>query len=261
VRLVLPFANNYSLAGKPLLYSATTSNTAIQQDAAKLIVEKYPDRNYVILNTNSADTRGKQFVEAIRNELSHQGIAMRAWNIEGDALAIESALNQFRLNCIIPDNTSIKTLNVLFARLNNFCAEHPDYKISILGYPEWQTYTSTQLLDFYKYDTYIYSPYYRNPLLPATENFEQSFSTNFHRPQGVTFPRYGMMGFDMGYYFLHGIWTLGNRFETEQQTLQYSPVQHAFRFIQDEAGSGYANHGLQLIHYMPEQSIEQIRTR
>lgn len=261
VRLVLPFANNYSLAGKPLLYSATTSHTAIQQDAAKLIVEKYPDRNYVILNTNSADTRGKQFVEAIRNELSHQGIAMRAWNIEGDALAIESALNQFRLNCIIPDNTSIKTLNVLFARLNNFCAEHPDYKISILGYPEWQTYTSTQLLDFYKYDTYIYSPYYRNPLLPATENFEQSFSTNFHRPQGVTFPRYGMMGFDMGYYFLHGIWTLGNRFETEQQTLQYSPVQHAFRFIQDEAGSGYANHGLQLIHYMPEQSIEQIRTR
>ena len=98
-------------------------------------------------------------------------------------------------------------------------------------------------------------------MLPATENFEQSFSTNFHRPQGVTFPRYGMMGFDMGYYFLHGIWTLGNRFETEQQTLQYSPVQHAFRFIQDEAGSGYANHGLQLIHYMPEQSIEQIRTR
>ena len=70
-----------------------------------------------------------------------------------------------------------------------------------------------------------------------------------------------MMGFDMGYYFLHGIWSLGNRFETEQQTLQYSPVQHAFRFIQDEAGSGYANHGLQLIHYMPEQSIEQIRTR
>ena len=53
VRLVLPFANNYSLAGKPLLYSATTSNTAIQQDAAKLIVEKYPDRNYVILNTKA----------------------------------------------------------------------------------------------------------------------------------------------------------------------------------------------------------------
>ncbi|MCR4922229.1 MAG: LysM peptidoglycan-binding domain-containing protein [Bacteroidaceae bacterium] len=261
VRLVIPFANNSNLSGKPLTYSATASGTTVMKDAACLIVSQRPDHNYVILNTNNSDTRGQQFVEAIRNELARRGIAMRAWNIEGDELAIESALNQFRPNCIIPDNTSIKTLNVLFARLNNFCAEHPDYKISIQGYPEWQTYTSSQLLDFYKYDTYIYSPYYRNPLLAQTENFEQRFSTNFRHPQGLSFPRYGMMGFDMGYYFLHGLWVLGNRFEDAQSTLQYEPVQHSFKFTRDEDNSGFTNHGIQLIHYTPEQTIEQIRPR
>ncbi len=261
VRLVLPFANNYNLAGKALMYSATAASTTVQQDAARMIVAQHPDYNYVILNTNNSDTRGRQFVEAVRNELASQGIAMRAWNIEGDEMAIESALNQFRTNCIIPDNTSIKTLNVLFARLNNFCAEHPDYKVSLQGYPEWQTYTSSQLLDFYKYNTYIYSPYYRNPLLAQTENFEQRFNTNFRHPQGATFPRYGMMGFDMGYYFLHGIWVLGNRFETEQSSLRYEPIQHVFKFARDEENSGFTNHGIQLIHYTPEQTIEQIRPR
>ena len=259
VRLVLPFANNFNLAGQPLVYAATAGYATVQQDAARMIAQLYPERNYVILNTNNADARGNQFITSIREELSNQGIATRVLNIEGDDFAIETALNQFRQNCIIPDNTSIRTLNVLFARLNAFCSEHPEYKICIQGYPEWQTYTSSQLLDFYKFDTYIYSPYYRNPLLAQTEDFEQRFNANFHHPLSLSYPRYGMMGFDMGYYFLHGLLQLGRDFDALQGQLTYMPVQHSFRFSQAGEGNGFVNHGMQLIHYTPEQTIEQIR--
>ena len=259
VRLVLPFANNFDLSGQPLVYAATAGYAMVQQDAARMIAQRYPERNYVVLNTNNADTRGNQFVTALREELSAKGIAMRSLNIEGDDFAIEAALNQFRQNCIVPDNTNIRTLNVLFSRLSAFCAEHPEYKISVQGYPEWQTYTSSQLLDFYKFDTYIYSPYYRNPLLAQTEDFEQRFSANFRHPQSLTFPRYGMMGFDMGYYFLHGLRQLGHNFDTQQENMNFKPVQHAFHFARLGEGNGFVNHGMQLIHYTPEQTIKQIR--
>ena len=259
VRLVLPFANSFDLTGHPSVYSATAHQAVVQQDAARMIATQFPERNYVVLNTNSADSRGSQFIAALRDELSAQGIAMRTLNIEGDDFAIETAFNQFRQNCIVPDNTSIKTLNMLFARLNAFRAEHPEYQICVQGYPEWQTYTSSQLLDFYKFDTYIYSPYYRNPLLSQTENFEQRFNANFHHPLSLSYPRYGMMGFDMGYYFLHGLRQLGTEFDARQGELTFRPVQHAFRFQQAGAGNGYVNHGVQLIHYTPEQTIQQIR--
>lgn len=259
IRLVLPFSNGFDLTGKPHVYAATAASYILQADAARMIVTQYPQRNYVFLQTNNPDERGRQFTEAVRAELNKQGIAARNLNIEGDDFALEGALNQFKQNCIIPDNASIRTLNVLISRLNAFCPAHPDYKISLQGYPEWQTYTASLLLDFYRYDTYFYSSYYRNPLVAATENFEQRFSQNFHRPMQVSFPRYGTMGFDMGYYFLHGLSQLGERFEAEQASLQLRPIQHPFRFVQSAEGNGFTNHAVQLIHYTPSQTIEQIQ--
>ena len=259
IRLVLPFSNAFDLTGRPHVFAATAASNVLQQDAARMIVEQYAERNYVFLQTNNPDERGRQFSAAMRAELSKRGIAARNLNIEGDDFALEGALNQFKQNCIIPDNASIRTLNVLISRLNSFCPAHPDYRISLQGYPEWQTYTASLLLDFYRYDTYFYSSYYRNPLVAATENFEQRFSLNFHHPMQVSFPRYGTMGFDMGYYFLHGLSQLGERFEQEQSTLSLSPIQHPFRFVQDVAGNGFTNHAVQLIHYTPSQTIEQIQ--
>ena len=141
----------------------------------------------------------------------------------------------------MPDNTSIKTLNVFFAKLRNFQQNHIQYKISMIGYPEWQTYTGTLLKDFYTYDTYIYSSYYRNPLQERTSTFERNFMNNFKRPMIISYPRYGMMGFDMGYYFLRGLSRYGDFFEQCQGEMQLQPVQHPFRFVGGSGDEGYTN--------------------
>ena len=70
---------------------------------------------------------------------------------------------------------------------------------------------------------------------------------------------YGMMGFDMGYYFLRGLSRYGDFFEQRQGEMQLQPVQHPFRFVGGSGDEGYTNRAIQLVHYTPDQKVEQIR--
>lgn len=260
IKLVLPFANLKSASGiHSTVYNATSQSAAVQQRASSLFADRFANKNYVVLNTDEPDDKGRGLLDLMRTKLGEQGISMRQMHIQGDDEAYKSALNQFRENCIIPDNVSIKTLNIFFARLKTFAEQHPEYKISLIGYPEWQTYTSSLLNEFYKFDTYIYSSYYRNPMLERTTEFERSFVHHFGYGMAPTFPRYGMLGFDLGYYFMHGMAMLGDRFDQEQHTLRYQPVQHPFKFVKDPDTQGFANESTLIIHYSPEQTIDVIQ--
>ncbi len=261
VRLVLPFQNNQPAAGFPLQYTATSGNFVLQREAARLALRQFESCNFVLMKSNDTDQKGDGFTAQMQGLLEEKGISMRVVNVEGDDMAWESALNQFRRNIIVPDNTSVKTLNMVFARLNAFLDGHADreYKVSLLGYPEWQTYAPQLAREFYRYDTFFYTPYYRNPMLQETTNFEQRYQTLFHAPMSVSYPRYGMMGFDMGYYFLKGLSKYGDFFEQRQGEMQLRPIQHPFRFVGGGNDEGYTNRAVQLIHYTPDQKVEQIR--
>lgn len=260
VRLVLPFsAQNIDVQGRPLLYLATPSSILQQEELTDIVCQNWKEKNFVVLNTGQADERGTSTTELLRTKLAEAGIPMRNMPLDGDDFATEAQLNQFHENCIIPDNTSIKTLNMFFSRASTFLKAHPQYKISLLGYPEWQTYTSSLLKEFYTYNTYFYTTYFRNPLLERTAIFENSYTSHFHINMQPSFPRFGTMGFDLALYFLRGMSRLGDYFEERQGELEYKPFQHPFRFLRENENNGFTNHALMIIHYTPEQTIEIVQ--
>lgn len=260
IKLVLPFANLKSASGEhSTVYNATPQGSVIQQRVSSFFAEKQAEKNYIVLNTDEADEKGKGLIDLLRTKLGEKGVSMRQMHILGDDQAYTSALNQFRENCIVPDNVSIKTLNIFFSRLKTFAEEHPEYKISLIGYPEWQTYTQSLLNEFYQFDTYIYSSYYRNPLLERTTEFERRFINHFGYGMAPTFPRYGMLGFDLGFYFMHGMATLGDNFDQQQNSLRLQPFQHPFVFAKDPDTKGFINESALIIHYSPEHTIDVIQ--
>ena len=260
VRLILPFsAPNVTTEGHPLLYLATPTSAILQEELADKICQNWKEKNFIVLTTGQPDERGTKTTELLRNRLADAGLAMQNMPLEGDDFAMESQLNQFHENCIVPDNTSIKTLNVFFSRASSFLKDHPQYKISLLGYPEWQTYTGSLLKEFYTYNTYFYTSYFRNPLLKRTADIENAFASNFHTNMQATYPRFGTMGFDLALYFLRGMSRLGDYFEERQNELEYTPFQHPFRFVRNGENDGFTNHSLMLIHYTPDQTIEIVQ--
>lgn len=254
IKLVLPFTNGQSTIGNPHLYLACPSNAVTIAEAASLVTRAYTNKNYIILKSNNENSKGTLFTKSLTDILNKQGIVAHVLNIDSDDTSYESAMSQSQDNVIVPDNTSIKTLNILISKLDAFKQKHPNYNISLLGYPEWQTYTNTLLNSFFTFDTYIYSPYYYNALSANTKSFEQAFTKNFGKPMAMNYPRYAMMGFDLAYYILHEIQ------ENYSATFkQHVPYQNMYKFVQDADNSGLSNRFIQLVHYTKTKQIELIR--
>ena len=246
IRLVLPFANT-PMVSSNMAYHATASTETTCSEAASLMLKTGTDANYVLLRTNAEDKKGRTLTEEIIRRLIDGNMQYRILNIEGDDPAFMSALDTERDNRIIPDNVSIKTLNILFSKLDALSQEDTKYRISLIGYPEWQTYTNTQLYNFFKYDTYIYTTYYFNPLSDKSDFFQKSFLRNFGKPLMVSYPRYAAMGFDIAYHFLY------------EGGVKEEPFQHHFRFSPSKDKGDMVNTFVQLIHYTPGEKIEMIR--
>lgn len=246
IRLVLPFANGQDPMGHPLLYKATPSSVAMSMTAGMFVSSAFPTRNYIIVHTGEMDEKGKTLTETLKTELEKWRVTPKVLDITQEEPAYDDVIDPFGENFLVPDNSSVKALNILFSTLNTYANVHEGCKISLLGYPEWQTYTGTLLKSFFRYDTYVYSTYYFNPLSEHCAEFQRNYERNFGEAMQISFPRYSVLGFDLGYYFMG----------KEGSTV---PYQNNFDFIQDREGCGFNNNFIQLIHYTPEEKIELIK--
>ncbi len=260
IKLVVPFSAQCSeVYSNPYVYAVNASKSELYNNMAQLFLPKFANYNHVILKAPDADSESKDFVSAVQKVLAGQGITTRTLDEEADEVTIASTLNQFRDNLIIPNSTSLRTLNVLLPKLQNFVKTHPEYRITLFGYPDWQTYTANHLADFYAFNTYVFSPFYRNPLdADHVGAFERKFHYWFHKPLIASYPAFGLLGFDVGYYFLHGLAAYGDSFNDNLCRMYAHPYQHSFRFERVSNWGGFTNRGVQLIHYTTEQRIEQI---
>ncbi|MBR5053574.1 MAG: LysM peptidoglycan-binding domain-containing protein [Bacteroidaceae bacterium] len=260
-RLVLPFWSGQPL-DYPLVYNATAPSTILFEAAVEKLMKFYSDKNYVIVKSGKEDSKGKILSETLVASLTQRSITPRTLALEGDDFAYESAFNQFRENMILLDDSSIPSLDVLLAHLKTFRQKHPQYRLSLLGYADWQDETERLLEDLFAFDSYIISPYYYNVLDDRIKRFERSYARNFRAYIVKTNnPRYAALGFDLGCYFLAGISSLGDTFDQMQGSLRQEPYQNWFHFQRGstQTNLSFSNNFVQFIHLTPEKKVELIR--
>lgn len=263
VRLVYPFAPTMAyVKGHPHFYAASAPRHIVQQEAAWFVKEKFGDHNIILVECNEGNEEGAAFGEQLRTTMSERGVYIRPLNVNGDEMAYYQAFNPLRKNLLVLNSSSQKALNTFLPKLKNYRRNHPELEVSVLGYPSWQTYTAQSLNDFYDNDTYIYTSFYRHPLTPRNEIFDRQFVQWFHRPMQATFPRYGQMGFDLGYFFLRGLSIYGDNFENNLDNVPAKAYQNPLWFERQGMLDGFVNTFVELVHYTPYQTIELMtRTR
>lgn len=257
IRLVSPFSTLATqVKGHPLYYLMNAPRYTFQEEAIWFIKSQFTDYNVVAVECNEQNDEGSAFIEQLRSALSTQGTYVRQLNVNGDDIAYFQAFSPLRKNLVVLNSSTIKALNTFLPKLKAFRRENPNFTISLFGYPDWQTYTSQLLKDFYEQDTYVFTSFYRNPLAPRDQAFDNRFNTWFRHPMGQTFPRYGQMGFDFGYFFLRGLALFGDRLEENLDKVPANPYQHPLWFERNGEADGFINTFVELIHYSPLQSIE-----
>lgn len=261
IRLVVPFTSKCDeVFGNPYLYQVNTPQSYLYSEVYEHFLRKFRGNNIIFVDAGDGETDKREFIGGFKQELKDQHIPFREINANSKE-SIEQALQAGTENILIPTSGSnialIKLLPYLKAlKLSWEAEETPDkYSLHLFGYPEWQTYTTDHLDDFYTFDTYFYTSFYANNLSVSVVNFQKEFRQWYHKEILNTYPKYAILGYETAHYLLKGLSLYGNKLEQHLNNIQVTPIQTSFRFERVSNWGGFINKKVFFIHFTNDHEL------
>lgn len=241
-RLVIPFTSkDNTVFQNPAVYQINTPQSYLYSEVYDHFVRQFPNANVIFIEASQGTKDKAEFIKGLKDELRNRAIPMKSLKEDVTAASLKTVLRADRENIFIPTSGSNLTLNNILPQLTMLVREQPDSRIHLFGYPEWQTYTKDHLEAFFELDTYFYSSFYTNNLLPAAINFTKNYRRWYGKDMDERYPKFGMLGFDTGYFFLRGLSRYGSAFEKNMQELDLIPIQTGFKFQRVNNWGGFIN--------------------
>ena len=251
IRLVIPFTSKGNeVFNNPSIYQINTPQSYLYSEVYEHFTRKFTNANVIFLDAEDGDKDKADFIKGLKEELKGKHIPFT--ELKGEAITPESlkgAMNATLDNVFIPTSGTTIALIKLLPQLIVTLRDNPDYRMQLFGYPEWQTYTNDHLASFYELDTYFYSSFYTNNLFPEAIRFSSAYRKWYSKDMSNTFPKYGMLGFDTGYFFLKGLSQYGSNLEDKLNKVTVTPIQTGFKFERVNNWGGFINRKVFFVHF------------
>ena len=258
IPLVIPFSNKKDEAlNNPTVYVANGIQSFILPEISSSFVKTFP---------NTTESNKREFVKSLTSELVKHNIpytTVQMPQISNEEVVLETFSNIYQDDkefIVIPTSSSATTLNTLLPSLLH--AKGIDSlnvtKFKLFGYPEWQIHAKDTRELMYEVDTYFYATFYSHYALPRVAEFQDEFIRWYDRDIQNIYPRYGMLGYDTGYFFLLAASLYGNRMYENINQTPFNPVQSDFKFERISDKDGFINKKFFFIHFSPEYYIDKI---
>ena len=256
IRLVVPFAPKVDEVFKnPHIYQVNTPQSYLYSEVYEHFTRKFGDCNVIFLNACNGDREKDDFIKGLKSELRNDGISYRDFTVTGNFYELTTVMDTLKNNVFIPTSGKSTALVKILPQLTQIRREMPHYNMNLFGYPEWQTYTNDYLASFYEIDTYFYSSFYTNNLFPAAVNFTHSYRRWYSKDMANIYPKYGMLGYDTGYFFLKGLSKYGNKMEENLSSIQVTPIQTGFKFERVNNWGGFINRKVFFVHFSKDYEL------
>jgi len=256
IRLVVPFAPKVDEVFKnPHIYQINTPQSYLYSEVYEHFTRKFSDSNVIFLNASNGDREKDEFIKGMKTELKNNGISYRDFTVTDNFYEITTVMDTLRNNIFIPTSGKSTALVKILPQLTQIRRERPNYMMNLFGYPEWQTYTNDYLASFYEIDTYFYSSFYTNNLFPAAVHFTNSYRRWYSKDMANIYPKYGMLGYDTGYFFLKGLSKYGNKMEENLNSIQVTPIQTGFKFERVNNWGGFINRKVFFVHFSKDYEL------
>ena len=249
-RLVIPFTSkDNTVFQNPAVYQINTPQSYLYSEVYDHFVRQFPNANVIFIEASQGTKDKAEFIKGLKDELRNRSIPMKSLKEDVTVESLKTVLRTDRENIFIPTSGSNLTLIKILPQLTLLVREQPESRIHLFGYPEWQTYTKDHLEAFFELDTYFYSSFYTNNLLPAAINFTKNYRRWYGKEMDERYPKFGMLGFDTGYFFLKGLARYGSSFEKNMQGLDLVPIQTGFKFQRVNNWGGFINKKVFFVHF------------
>jgi LysM repeat protein len=214
--------------------------------------------NYNIILLNTYDKEEKTlFINTFKAEMKEKKISYKelSFNEKSFQTNLTGMLSTTKPNLIVPLSSSLEALQKIKTTLRTLADTKPEYKLTLFGYPEWQTYTKECLEDFFALNTHIYTSFYANNLSPEVQRFDSRYKFWYKKNIAPSYPKYAIMGFDTGMFFLTAIDQYGANFENNIQKIKYNSIQTGFRFERVNNWGGFINTNLYIVRFNKDFTI------
>lgn len=266
IPLVIPFTSKEDeIFRNPMVYIVNAMQSYIIPEVTARFTTTFPNANVVFVEDEAKGNK-KDFIAGLTDELDNTGathttIAMSSLTTPELMLpTLKQLLKEDKENIIVPTSSSAKTLGTLLPALVQAeiidSIDVPDFKL--FGYPEWQIYAKDTREQMYEVETYFYATFYSHYSLPEVAEFRDKYIRWYNRDIQNIYPRYGMLGYDTGYYFLLAVALYGKEMPERINETEFTPVQTGFKFSRVNNWGGLLNKKIYFIHYGRDYKIEKI---
>ena len=265
INVVSPFVFLQELAkSNRNLIQLNTSKSMLYDNLTKDVIKRFEGYDFVFLSDSSYVAKSADpYADYLKKELKNKGVKYYDFSYRDPnrLTSVDSLLNIVNHNILyIPVANNKDVLRRMFPCLKctTFEAEGEQPKTgqtAILGYPEWVLYVSDFMDYYYDMNVYMFSKFYVNPFDENVRTFFNNFRYWYAKEPMPLTPRYALLGYDIGKYFLAAIRQYGPAFNNHLETFSRETIQSmmSYRYV----GEGLINKGLYLVHFTPSTKIEK----
>ena len=254
IKYIVPISRNDEVLDNAYIFQVNAQMTYLCANAAYAGANLFGKYNIIFLDTEDDSKQYViDFVKEFKQELRYRNISYKeaTYNVDNFEDYIQSQLSTTKPNVIIPTSESLDALNKIRTVLRSVAETKPEYRLSLFGYPDWQTkkYTKECLEDFHILNTYIFSHFFADNVNPNVVRFYDRYRNWYSKTPPMAFPRYSMLGYDTGMFFLSAIRDIGVNFENNLSEVTYKSLQTGFNFERVNNWGGFINTNIYIIHY------------
>lgn len=263
IRLVVPFSiNGMDVCTNSNIFQVYQNVADLNAASIKAFLERFPKHHPVFIDCNDSTSKKGIFTSGLRQQLEKAGIQYSITNLKNSEQMFLKAFSRTQPNVVILNTGRSPELNVALAKLNSLILNVPGLSVSLYGYTEWLMYTKYQTANFHKFNTFIPTTFYYNPLNAYTVGLERAYRRWFAEDMQLAQPRFAITGYDHCQFFVRGIRAFGKDFTgyRRQQIVPslQSPLSFERAYAPGMKPGGWQNRSFMLIHYKLDNSLESI---
>lgn len=257
--------NNFSMKNDKVetnarLFQTNIPGSYLYAESVAYFIQTFKNRNIVLLhNTHEKDTTDNEFIATLKEEFERNNIPYSICQYN-DVIELKD-LQKTTIGssvAFLPTSNKKELLASLLPVIEEFAHIRPSCDVSLVGYPSWVTQISKYANKFYKLDTYIFSRFFTQPNDPRLYDLSLKYMYWYNDEMKNASPRYAIMGYDTGMYFLTAIAKGGKNFANYDMMPHIESIQTDFNFERINNWSGFINKACYYIHFTPDLQIEKI---
>ena len=258
---VVPFTSrNDEVLNNAQIFQVNTPHAYLYSKASEEIARRYKDSHIILIDYNDKGRKSEYVTELKRNWTENaQSFSELKFNSVSFSEDLLPHLKPDKQNVVILSSSSLEALNAVRSTLRMYTSvyqpEVEPFKITMFGYPDWQTYVQECLDDFYALGVSFYANFYLDNMGNDAEAYYKKYTHTYGKSWINTYPKYSVLGFDTGMYFLQSLKKNGAEFDNVITPLRREGIQTGFDFHRVNNWGGYINHCIFTVTYNSDYTV------